>query len=1191
MSGGRSSQRLIEEILSFVPHTDLISIPPVQMIRGDQSNRNEVKTRPLMAIAPVEIPGKPDSVSRWLIGDGESRIHGFFADSGWHFFAAISTPASGPTDYDWHITDSTTDFDGELAIDFKCSLTGASLGLRFWPPRLEPADWQMFEPGPILQRFNGRSSAYPGDTPPTPIACIETLYSILRNSLVQDPPRPLLATSARASVHVDMNILDTKFGFTKDEEHGMYYPPELESFEDKLHYTGMLTEIAAHVLQRGHESFGSKWPVREVRMVEPLQEFLGCSPTGSTPPLSNKYFGALGSSSSFPDDVVWERYLLQTRNDPKNTPHYLESLKEIAQQRNSEELQMPVMELISVGTQTLSAIEDAFSALDLSMDAIKTDDEIAEVFVSKFESQLLTEAVQQDLSRKVSAIADSRQSMELSRLAMAITMKYNDALSVLNAAEDTPNANLLDRVEARARAGPVAGYEGRMALKTIAVTRQDPELLRRYESMANLESCSPTEGYNRLGVSKDMTDKDILAVFDVRAQEEQGQVLSLRQALRAVGQNRDSQLIDDYLSCRVSDPAVIRGPANEGPVGLWNIGNTCYLNSLLQYYFTIDPLRELVCDFAEESAQQNDDSMRKKTVGGRQVPYAEVERSQQFVKSLGKLFREMTGTTDRYVVPEEDLAYMALVPPEEDVAAQAAERMAREEQENRRRLAVEAAEARIAQTAGMAEHGRHSDEVETELLMEDDDEDGQEEDRDEQLNDAASLSSSTSMTDAVDFEGDSEVRVYEQPLKASSEALEMCVDISSVNSTASHQVADPSRQTSVLLPTRDLHVALQRQQDVTECIENVLFQLEAAVKASSVGPDGEQLDLIKELFYGTTLQTLQNTSGQGERRTKSELFSSLMVDVADGPRDIYSALDNYFSYEVIDMAEGKTVRTVTAKTLPPILQVQIQRVQFDRTTGQPYKSTSPLIFDDVVYLDRYIDSSDPDILARRARVRQWRAAMDSAMLELAECEAPLPNGQSMLETIESGLEWAEQQGLPENDETVVHLFKRRAALQRQLDDLEAKRYNLQKLIDNEFAHLKQHGYKIYALFIHRGQVSFGHYWVYIRDLANDKFFKYNDENVTEAPYDEVVDFSPHNTATPYYLVFVREDFVENLSSRSSSESAQLAPTEELDKQAAQAIAEAVAGAAIAEPENSENSPVKPDNGIEIVDLTNSEYDY
>jgi ubiquitin carboxyl-terminal hydrolase 25/28 len=40
-----------------------------------------------------------------------------------------------------------------------------------------------------------------------------------------------------------------------------------------------------------------------------------------------------------------------------------------------------------------------------------------------------------------------------------------------------------------------------------------------------------------------------------------------------------------------------------------------------------------------------------------------------------------------------------------------------------------------------------------------------------------------------------------------------------------------------------------RQQDVTECIGNVMFQIEAAIKPESIDENGEQIDLLKKYAY------------------------------------------------------------------------------------------------------------------------------------------------------------------------------------------------------------------------------------------------------------------------------------------------------------------------------------------------------
>jgi hypothetical protein len=41
---------------------------------------------------------------------------------------------------------------------------------------------------------------------------------------------------------------------------------------------------------------------------------------------------------------------------------------------------------------------------------------------------------------------------------------------------------------------------------------------------------------------------------------------------------------------------------------------------------------------------------------------------------------------------------------------------------------------------------------------------------------------------------------------------------------------------------------------------------------------------------------------------------------------------------------------------------------------------------------------------------------------------------------------------------------------------------LKTSLSNQFADLHKYGYHIHSVFIHRGSVSFGHYWLYIYDF-------------------------------------------------------------------------------------------------------------
>lgn len=70
-------------------------------------------------------------------------------------------------------------------------------------------------------------------------------------------------------------------------------------------------------------------------------------------------------------------------------------------------------------------------------------------------------------------------------------------------------------------------------------------------------------------------------------------------------------------------------PLTEWPVGLDNIGNTCYLNSILQFLFTIKPLRELILDFDKHAMPLDPEQIAKKKVGNRSISQQEILRSQK----------------------------------------------------------------------------------------------------------------------------------------------------------------------------------------------------------------------------------------------------------------------------------------------------------------------------------------------------------------------------------------------------------------------------------------------------------------------------------------------------------------------------------------------------------------------------------
>ena len=133
--------------------------------------------------------------------------------------------------------------------------------------------------------------------------------------------------------------------------------------------------------------------------------------------------------------------------------------------------------------------------------------------------------------------------------------------------------------------------------------------------------------YARLDISERNVDDELLiSIYNSRVQDDPSQRDNLQKAITAIAQSRNSRRLNEYIHSAVNSSA---HALSEWPVGLENIGNTCYLNSLLQFYFTIKPLRDLVLKIDEYKTSTDEASLKSKRVGSRNVSEKEVARAQK----------------------------------------------------------------------------------------------------------------------------------------------------------------------------------------------------------------------------------------------------------------------------------------------------------------------------------------------------------------------------------------------------------------------------------------------------------------------------------------------------------------------------------------------------------------------------------
>jgi hypothetical protein len=63
-------------------------------------------------------------------------------------------------------------------------------------------------------------------------------------------------------------------------------------------------------------------------------------------------------------------------------------------------------------------------------------------------------------------------------------------------------------------------------------------------------------------------------------------------------------------------PVKIESARVNTPPGLLNIGNTCYLNSLLQYFYNVKPVRDLVLGYPQNCLKLDEESVNSRRIGG-----------------------------------------------------------------------------------------------------------------------------------------------------------------------------------------------------------------------------------------------------------------------------------------------------------------------------------------------------------------------------------------------------------------------------------------------------------------------------------------------------------------------------------------------------------------------------------------------
>ncbi|KAM0326936.1 hypothetical protein ACHAQA_006056 [Verticillium albo-atrum] len=612
------------------------------------------------------------------------------------------------------------------------------------------------------------------------------------------------------------------------------------------------------------------------------------------------------------------------------------------------------------------------------------------------------------------------------------------------------------------------------------------------------------------------------------------------------------------------------------PVGLKNIGNTCYLNSILQYLYTVKPVRDLLLNFEDYRLDLSEESIAARRIGSNRMPLTRPDAVVSFAcaEELHKLFTDLLKSDQVAVRPTQRLANAALFV----VEAMTTDEAPTEQSSSQPKQLPEVMGAQFpappplparpppSVPGGQTDHVEHVEHVERIHEARD----GQDVDMVnvsvDAVSDAASTGSSkTLIGDSMDVDLKSEQGDGKDTggVLPSIETDGAPFQGNGDTKMAGTDSADPTNDARVLaaLETQKRSTGTE-QQDVGEVLGRILDRLQGAIKHTSVTADGIQDDCIMQVFYIKTMTRNQKDGNESQVQVTLDRYVSAYPAEDKATCSIYDALSKTFDLEHVEDSGFTRYMGIECSPKPPsIFQVMIQR-----TTSMGRKEDGAVVVGEKIYLDRFVDAA-PGSQLYKYRSAGWTLQKRLEKLQKVPAKPKVENSASINRFIQHGLDSPTDAPTDASEDSSLLLSKQPSSkfsfpckpftfqsnttetgheeddgaheLARFSTDELPSREQIQEMTASKvtahlarlseiFDGLQKHEYLLHAVICHSGQLNSGHYWVYIRDFAAGIWRKYNDETVTEYTKTEDVLRLLNGGGDPYYLCYVRADEVQAL---------------------------------------------------------------
>eukprot|EP00347_Sterkiella_histriomuscorum_P016450 403353129 len=589
---------------------------------------------------------------------------------------------------------------------------------------------------------------------------------------------------------------------------------------------------------------------------------------------------------------------------------------------------------------------------------------------------------------------------------------------------------------------------------------------------------------------------DVLDEYERQMQKAVEDSLKLAQNFQISHSN--NQLNQQLINYEPLNPDQRERFQNE-PVGLKNIGNTCYFNSLIQAYFYLPDFTEkiLTSSVVQQIGLQSSNIEREKAC-------------HYLVINLAYLFSKLILTNQKYTEPSEvlrslvdDFGQPILLGEQKDIGEFNLNFLERIEE-------------------GLGER------IMAKRLVEE--EKKQEESKD------------------IDHQ-------FEQ-IPTSDTTPDISIRKSSIADDTPDNIS-PSRIMEPEIIFNRPSNNIDNLQDPSHITKSVILQNQDDIKNSH--------NSIYNMFFGRTKQILKvdNSSRSKVFNTKTEKMGPIMIDI-DNHSNLYEAWNSQhveqiqdFNCQEVAKSFFETPGEVTSgqenpvciketwiEDLPSVLMFTLKRVNYDYKTQSLIKNNKKFQFEKSVYADKFVYSN-------KDRDQKLNQIVDKLLEKQRKIQNELQkmrdhrNGLGVIDILDEATNLISKEEVDQQNWHDVNLGQdqQKSELQIALQYIQrAKEQTLSRiqdyenqllLVKNEIQNvqtsLQQEKFNLHAILIHQGSGDQGHYYAFIFDRNQQKWFRFNDYKVTEESEDTVFEEGFGNTTTKtsaYGLIYVNEEIAQ-----------------------------------------------------------------